>query len=99
MARLYLPIGRRPFSNPQNEREELLNELWDLRVSLPGAGQMETEFIRDVVQRARTKHKEEVARELAAAPVKRLSDEQVAIGLREYIAQRDARLGGRKVYY
>jgi hypothetical protein len=36
--------------NPQNEREDLLNRLWDTRTLIPGAEQMELSELRDRVQ-------------------------------------------------
>lgn len=50
MAQLWLPLGRPLYGVPKDEREELLNRLYTLRVLIPGARTMELQELRDLVQ-------------------------------------------------
>ena len=49
--RLFLPMGARsgPHPYPQNEREELLQRLWETNTLMPEARTMEIEALRDYV--------------------------------------------------
>ncbi len=62
MPILYLPIGsqHKPYLNPQTERENLLNRLWEARTHIPGSSNMDLSQLRDYVQRQEFKQKEEM---------------------------------------
>ncbi len=47
MSNLWTPNYRGPFPNPQTERQEIFQQLWVLKVVIPGAEKMETAEIRD----------------------------------------------------
>lgn len=98
MSRLYLPVGAHnsPYPSPRNEREELLQRLWETRTLVPGAKDMEIQQLRDYVAAQETKqasgHYDRVA------PATKTSEpltpdrlRQVQGALREYINWRAKR--------
>lgn len=72
MAKIWLPnsaaqeyfsrrqaVGPDPFPDPQSEREEIVHQLWQLRVTVAGYWLEETSVLRDILQ----KHLETVPQE------------------------------------
>lgn len=64
MVQLLLPRKSIPYPFPQDEREELMNKLYHLRVMVPGANDLEIEHLRDLVQYQEKKANDKVAQEL-----------------------------------
>ncbi len=90
MPRLYLPTHQfsTPYPNPQNEREELLNRLYETRTLLPGAREMPIEQLRDYVQnqegKERTGHYDKYVTKRTADAVNARKREQEIGALREF---------------
>ncbi len=101
MTKLWLPTHQyaKPYMSPQNEREDLLNRLWETRTLMPGAEDMELGELRDRVQAQEGKetqgHYDKRFPSKRAAPMG--SDERRhAVGaLKEYAAWRRKREGGK----
>lgn len=84
-----------------SERDELLNQLIDLNVIVPGAEEMEIQQLRDYVA-WQTERKAQDVRRLLLRPAhqpKRLSREEVITGLREYYEHIKARRENRQRIY
>ena len=94
MAKLFLPVGSKPSLYPDNERAELMNRLWDARYWVPGAKDMEIQQLRDYVDYAeyRVKEDEEKEAKLAAEKINKMSPEQVRGALNEFFEWRRAKL-------
>lgn len=91
-AQLILPTGIKRYPLPRNEREELLNRLYELRVLLPDAENMEVQQLRDYVQWQEYRAAErarQAAQEIARTP--RYSREEIVGALKEYFAWRRRR--------
>ena len=60
MPQIYLPTHKYagPYPMPQNEREDLLQRMYNTRSLIVGAEQMEVEELRDLVQAQEGKEKE-----------------------------------------
>ena len=60
MPRLWLPTHKysRPYPNPQNEREDLLNRLYATRTMIPGSKTMDIHELRDRVEQQECKERE-----------------------------------------
>ncbi len=60
MVKIYLPTHQYsgPYPMPQNEREDLLQRMYNTRSLIVGAEQMEIEELRDLVQAQEGKEKE-----------------------------------------
>jgi hypothetical protein len=90
MSRIYLPIGARskPYPNPQTERENLLNRLWEARTVIPGAREMSVSQLKDYVQRQEFKLKEEmiVNAKKQQRIISAYEQEQARGALKEYLA-------------
>jgi hypothetical protein len=44
-------IGDDPYPEPQDERQEIVHQLWQLRVAVAGWWTMETDYLRDLLQK------------------------------------------------
>lgn len=102
--RLWLPIGNiyKPYLNPQTEREELLNRLWELRVLIPGSQDMPTGQLRDYVQwqeRKANDLKAKEAKKLAAQATSQIDPMQRRDALRDYINWRRRKQGEKPVQW
>lgn len=96
VATLWLPLGRRPKVYPQDERDQLINELYDLRTLIPNARTMELSELRDQVQAVRHKTAARAAVESKLLlPTRSHSVEEVAGALREFVQWRRRRRGQR----
>jgi len=93
-ARLWLPIGRLRFQ-PQDERDQLINELYALRTLIPNAREMELSELRDHVQAVR--HKTAARAQAVASqlflPTRTHSPSEVAGALKEFIQWRRRKTG------
>lgn len=98
MPRLYLPIGSKPHLVEDTERQRLKNRLWELRVLVPEADQLELSHLRDIVQSQEHKIAAQQARESALVNlgqqiVNAMSPEQVKGALKEFLDWRRKRQG------
>ena len=91
MSRLYLPTGSKPFPfATDDERELLINRLWELRYAVPTARQMDISQLRDyvayaeerVIEDAEADKKEEAA---ARKKMKGMSQKQVVGAMKEFL--------------
>ena len=103
MARLWLPTGRKPFFEPKDDKEHLINRLWELRYACPGAKGLEVQQLKDYVAFAekRVVEDEEVAKkeeEKARSKMDVMSRDQIVGAMKEFINWR-ARKRGEKVKY
>ncbi len=103
MTRLWLPTGRKPFPEAKDEKERLINRLWELKYAVPGARQMEVPQLRDYVDYAagRVKQDEEVAKkeELKAKDkMKDMTTEQVVGAMKEYLNWKYKKEGKKHQY-
>jgi len=82
---LWLPI-RSQLRPVREERDLLLNRLVELRVLVPGAKDLELSELRDLVQWQEERKADDIKKALwrPAYRPKKLSRQQVVIGLREY---------------
>ena len=104
MPDLWLPVTKRHFPEPKNEREELMNKLYDLRVIVADASIMPIDQLRGIVA-----WQEESARKqqaLTEARKKRRSQADLVVArrdLREALKDikgfRDAKRESRKRLY
>ena len=90
MTRLWLPTGRKPFFNPKDEREHLINRLWELRYSVPGAKGMEVQQLKDYVQFAEERFTEDKVteqkeKEEAEKKLSKMAPDQVKGAMKEYL--------------
>lgn len=96
-------LPRSAFLRPVlEERDELLNALTEMHVLVPGAETLEVQQLRDYVQWQQESRGEDIRKALLrpANQPKKLSRQQVIIGLREYfyghvVPKRE----GRKPFY
>ena len=89
MPKIWLPLSAAPKHAVRDDREELLQRLRDIQVAIPGAGSMEIQQLRDLVQWQEERAKED-ERKALLRPVnqpKKLSRTEVIEGLREYYHQ------------
>lgn len=93
-SRLWLPLGRRPHPAPQDERQVLINELFELRTLIPNARSMELSELRDHVQKIRhqTKARAELESKLFV-PTSTRPLAEVAGALREFVQWRRRKQG------
>lgn len=93
-SRLYLPMDR-PYPRPSNEREELLNRLFETKTLLPDARTMEIEQLREYVQAQEAKQRsgyyDRVAPTQDQAPMTPEEAREVRQALKEIIAWRRRR--------
>lgn len=87
MTRLWLPTGRKPFFNAKDEREHLINRLWELRYSVPGAKGMEVQQLKDYVAYAeeRVIQDEEANKKAAEKKMKKMAPDQIKGAMKEYL--------------
>lgn len=85
----------------RNERDQLLNELVDLRVIVPGASRMEIQQLRDYVQWQRERRADDIKKALyrPAHQPKKLRQVDVVTGIKEYLEYRTAKLENRRRIY
>ena len=104
MTRLYLPTGRKPFPLATDDDKELLiNRLWELRYAVPGARQMEVQQLRDYVAFAEERVAEdEVAAKKEEAKARKkmsnMSQEQVVGAMKEFLNWKNKREGREGQY-
>jgi hypothetical protein len=94
MARLYLPVGSKPNIAPKDEREELMNKLWELRYWIPGAKNLEVQQLRDYVDYAKYRVAQDDAIEAKKAQEKlaTMSQEQISGAIKEFLAWKNKKL-------
>jgi hypothetical protein len=92
-SRIYLPM-QPPVFFPQNERDQLINRLYELRYLVPDAKTLDIMHLRDIVQYAEEKAvAEKVARIKAGAEIAaKMPPEQVKAALSEFIKKRNKKL-------
>jgi len=97
MARLWLPLGRAPTRPPQDERDEIVRQLRDLGVYLPGARDTDISQLREILhwQQERAARPEPDRPQ----PTPGLTREQIICELREYRNHLRARQEGRRGVY
>jgi hypothetical protein len=99
------PLGPDPFPNPQDEREEVVHQLWQLSIGVAGWWLEETSYLRDLLQKYLvTQAAEAVALEKAAVlRAKRKRDgprqEQLAAALKDVLDFHKSRKAGRRRVY
>jgi hypothetical protein len=102
--RLWLPTGSKPFPfATDDERELLINRLWELRYAVPTARQMELSKLRDYVAYAekRVADDEEAAKKEEAEArdkMKGMSQEQVLGAMKEFLNWRNKKQGREGQY-
>src|SRR3990172_1539125 len=101
MAKLWLPLSAAPRHAVRDHREELMQRLRDINVSVPGAEALDLSHLRDLVewQEEQAGVDARKALERPAHQPKGLPREQVIEGLREYFAYLRPRREGRKRLY
>lgn len=62
MSKIYLPIGYKP-AEPKTKREEYMHRIWDSRYILPGAEKMELTELKDFVDFAEKRCREDLLKE------------------------------------
>ena len=79
-ARIWLPLGHAPKCAPKTEREQLMQRLYEARYLVPGAEDLELNYLRDLVQACEEKKRkqDEVDKIKAAAAAKMLDATMVA---------------------
>lgn len=99
MPDIWLPVVKRRFPNPQNEREQLMNRLWELRVMCPDGMEMPMDQLRGIVawqeenaKREKPKPKPDPAKVVAAR-------RDLREALKDLKGFRDARREGRRRLY
>ena len=102
-SKIWLPTGRKPFPTAKDEKETLINRLWELKYAVPGAKGMEVQQLKDYVQFAeeRVAEDEEAAKKEEAKARKKMdgmSQDQVIGAMKEYLNWR-ARKRGEKGKY
>jgi len=100
-TRTNIRIGGRPFPNPTSEREELMNDLYMLKVLVPEAAIMPIDQLRGIVawqtEKAAT---EELARTASAAPYgTSLPEDEIRASLKDIQRYRRAKQENRKNLY
>lgn len=103
MSKIWLPTGRKPFIDPHGEKEELINKLWELRYSVPGAKGMEVQQLKDYVQFAEERFiedEEEVKKDELAAKDKleKMSSEDIKGAMKEFLNWKYRREGKEHRY-
>jgi len=99
MTDVWLPIVKRRFPNPQSEREELMNRLYELSCMVPDGMEMPIDQLRGIVawqeenaKKTRLKPKPDPAKLIAAR-------KDLKQALREIKQHRDALKEGRRRLY
>ena len=104
MARLWLPTGSKPFPFAKDDEKELLiNRLWELRYGVPGARQMEVQQLRDYVAFAEkrvTEDEDADKKEEAKAKnkMKDMSTKQVVGAMKEFLNWKYKKQGKKHQY-
>lgn len=104
MSRLWLPTGRKPYANPKDEREILINRLWELRYGVPGARQMELQQLRDYVAFAEKRVEEQQAEDekdalAATAKMAKMTPDQITGAIKEFLNWKYRKAGEQKKYH
>ena len=97
-VKVWLPLGHAPRRAPNTEREQLMQRLYEARYLVPGAEDLELNYLRDLVQACEEKKQkqDEVDKIKAVAAAKMLNEmspEQRRGALREFLAWRKRRRG------
>lgn len=97
--------GDDPFPDPQNNREEVIHQLWQCGVMVAGWWTMETEYLRDLLDKyletqpqealKMQKEAEERAKRQARGP----SKAEISEGLKDVLDFQRAKAEGRKRLY
>lgn len=104
MSRLWLPTGRKPFPFATDDDKELLiNRLWELRYAVPGARQMEVQQLRDYVAFAEERVAEDIVADKkeeskAKTKLNKMSREQVVGAMKEFLNWRNKKQGREGQY-
>jgi len=98
-------VGNDPYPDPQSEREEIVHQLWQLRVSVAGWWLEETSVLRDILQKQleavpqealrMQAEAEERERRRATGPIRA----QISAGLRDVYSFNKAKRDGRRRLY
>ena len=101
----YQEPGDDPFPVPQDERQEIVHQLWQLRVTVAGWWTMETDYLRDLLQKYIEVQSAEavVLEKLAILKAKERRNgprqEQIVERIKEVRAYNQAHREGRKTQY
>lgn len=118
MAKIWLPnsaaqeyfgrrqaIGRDPFPDPQTEREEIVHQLWQLRVTVAGWELEETGYLRDLLHKYLETQPQEALRMQKEAEERNArrkvgpTRQQISEGLRDvYDFNKVRKSGAKRVY-
>lgn len=98
MSRVWLPPTRsKPFPNPQTERQDLINRLYDARTYLPEANVMEIEQLRDYVEEYEARYITENMEPVLKKDPKVLNQAE-RDAIKEYLAWKRKRAEGKDFF-
>lgn len=91
--RLFLPL-QRPKLFPKDERDHLINRLFELRYLVPDAEKLDILHLRDIVQYAEEKAVEEKLNriKMGAEIAAKMPPEQVKAALTKFVRERNKKL-------